>query len=223
MESTMKKRTDKELGLLVSQFLQSKGVETPMQIDKVQTISQRKETIQYHFEKIMKALYLDLKDDSLIGTPERVARMYVEEVFAGLDYDNFPKITTVENKMSYDSMLIEKDIGVASNCEHHFVVMDGVAHIGYIPKKRVVGLSKLNRIVEFFSKRPQIQERLTEQIFWCLSMLLQTSDIAVVINATHYCVKSRGVKDINSSTITSKLGGVFMQSEVRAEFMNLIK
>jgi len=125
--------------------------------------------------------------------------------------------------MQYDEMILIKDISVSSTCEHHFVVIDGIAHVAYIPKKKIVGLSKINRVVEYFSKRPQIQERLTEQIYHALCFILETDDIAVVINATHYCVKSRGVKDINSSTTTSKLGGIFREGDVRNEFMNLIR
>ena len=218
----MKRRTDPEMGKMVCEYLINHGVETPMK-KKHWTQAQRRATIEYHFERIMDAIDLDLEDDSLVGTPDRVARMFVDEVFYGLDYDNFPKITTIENKMKYDTMLVERHIGVASNCEHHFVVIDGFAHVAYIPDKCVIGLSKLNRIVEFFSKRPQVQERLTEQIYHCLRMLLQTDDIAVLINATHYCVKSRGIKDVNASTITSKLGGQFKEGVVRNEFMHLIR
>jgi GTP cyclohydrolase I len=221
MESVMKMRKDPELGKMIYQHLIDQGVETPMK-KKNWTPAQRRTTIEYHFDLIMKALDLDMEDDSLIGTPERVGRMFVDEIFYGLDYDNFPKITTIENKMTYDSMIVERHIGVASSCEHHFVVIDGFAHIAYIPQKKVIGLSKLNRIVEFFSKRPQVQERLTEQIYYALQYLLETDHIAVMINATHYCVKSRGIKDINASTITSKLGGHFRDGVVRNEFMHLI-
>jgi GTP cyclohydrolase I len=149
--------------------------------------------------------------------------MYVDEIFFGLDWRNFPKCTTVENKMGYSSMVIERNINVQSNCEHHFVIIDGRAHVAYIPKKKVLGLSKINRIVEYFSKRPQIQERLTEQIFYALSYILETEDIAVLIHAKHYCVKSRGVEDVNSDTVTSKLGGVFLtNSATRSEFMRAV-
>lgn len=166
-------------------------------------------------------LGLDLADDSLMDTPRRVSKMFVDEIFYGLDYANFPKITTVENKMQYDEMLIIKGCQVSSTCEHHFVVIDGLAKIAYIPKDKVIGLSKINRIVKFFSKRPQIQERLTEQIFAALQFILKTDSIAVEIDATHFCVKSRGVEDSGSSTVTRKLGGVFMSKpEVRNEFLN---
>lgn len=172
----------------------------------------------------MEALDLDLNDDSLIETPRRVAKMYVDEIFYGLDYELFPKCTTVDNKMQYDSMVVERNINVQSNCEHHFVVIDGSCHIGYIPKDKVLGLSKLNRIVQFFSKRPQIQERLTEQIYHALCYILGTDDVAVVIEASHYCVKSRGIQDVNSDTVTSRIGGTFLNdSIVRKEFFDIIK
>jgi GTP cyclohydrolase I len=149
--------------------------------------------------------------------------MYVNEIFWGLDYEAFPKCTTVDNKMKYDEMVIERNVNVQSNCEHHFVVIDGVATVGYIPKQKVLGLSKINRIVEYFSKRPQIQERLTEQIYHALQFILDTDNIGVVIEAQHYCVKSRGVEDVGSSTVTSKLGGCFKtEPSVRAEFMNIV-
>jgi GTP cyclohydrolase I len=150
--------------------------------------------------------------------------MMVNEIFWGLDYEAFPKCTTVNNKMRYDEMVIERNINVQSNCEHHFVVIDGLATVAYIPKDRVLGLSKINRIVEYFSKRPQIQERLTEQVYYALQYILGTDNVAVVINAQHYCVRSRGVEDTGSSTMTSKLGGCFKtDSMVRAEFMSLVK
>jgi len=217
-------KTDKELGRLIQLHLIDQGVETPTRqrigdADKI-----RKQVIIDSITDIMTTgLGLDLEDDSLKGTPERIARMYMDEIFYGLDINKFPKVTTVENRMQYDEMILIKDISVSSTCEHHFVVIDGIAHVAYIPKKKIVGLSKINRVVEYFSKRPQIQERLTEQIYHALCFILETDDIAVVINATHYCVKSRGVKDINSSTTTSKLGGIFREGDVRNEFMNLIR
>ena len=171
----------------------------------------------------MKTLGLDLLDDSLMDTPKRVAKMYVNEIFWGLDYEAFPKCTTVDNKMKYDEMVVERNVNVQSNCEHHFVVIDGVATVGYIPNQRVLGLSKINRVVEYFSKRPQIQERLTEQVYHALQYILETDNVAVVIDAQHYCVKSRGVEDVGSSTVTSKLGGVFKTDPaVRNEFMNIV-
>jgi len=172
----------------------------------------------------MKTLGLDLTDDSLMETPKRVAKMYVNEIFWGLDYEAFPKCTAVDNKMTYDEMVVERNINVQSNCEHHFVIIDGVATVGYIPKQKVLGLSKMNRIVEYFSKRPQIQERLTEQVWHALQYILETDDIAVVVDAQHFCVKSRGVEDVGSSTTTSKLGGRFKDDQtVRSEFMALAR
>ena len=217
-----KTKTDPVLGQAVHEHLVKCGVETPTvpnNIDRKDKI----EKIESHFTEIMKTMGLDLSDDSLIDTPKRVAKMYVNEIFWGLDYEAFPKCTTVDNKMKYDEMVIERNVNVQSNCEHHFVVIDGLATVGYIPKQKVLGLSKINRIVEYFSKRPQIQERLTEQIYHALQFILDTDNIAVVIDAQHYCVKSRGVEDVGSSTVTSKLGGCFKtEPSVRAEFMNIV-
>jgi GTP cyclohydrolase I len=151
-----------------------------------------------------------------------MAKMYIKEIYKGLNYHNFPKCTAVENKMGYDEMVVEPKCNVQSNCEHHGVVISGYASVAYIPNKRVIGLSKINRIVEFFSKRPQIQERLTEQIFHALCYILDTDNVAVVVNAEHYCVKSRGVEDVGAYTVTSKLGGVFRtDASVRQEFLAL--
>jgi len=217
-----KTKCDPELGQRVHQHLVEMGVETPTK----QTNLDRKEKIdkiELHFAYIMETLGLDLTDDSLIDTPKRVAKMYVNEIFWGLDYEAFPKCTTVDNKMKYDEMVVERNVNVQSNCEHHFVVIDGVATVAYIPNQKVLGLSKINRIVEYFSKRPQIQERLTEQVFHALSFILETENVAVVVDAQHYCVKSRGVEDVGSSTVTSKLGGCFKnEPAVRAEFMNIV-
>ena len=179
-------------------------------------------TIERHFKAIMETLGLDLTDDSLIETPKRVAKMYVNEVFWGLDYEAFPKCTTVQNKMKYDAMVVERNVSVQSNCEHHFVVIDGLATVAYIPNVKVLGLSKINRIVEYFSKRPQIQERLTEQTYHALQFILGTDDVAVMIHARHFCVRARGVEDTGSSTVTSRLGGRFMtDAAARAEFMSM--
>jgi GTP cyclohydrolase IA len=214
-------KTDLNLGLEVKKYLVEKGVETPLKNSNYTKEDQRK-IIEESFSKIMSVLGLDLQDDSLTETPRRVAKMYVDEIFSGLDYENFPKCTTVENKMKYDEMVVVDKITSLSNCEHHFVVIDGLARIAYIPKDKVLGLSKINRLVQFFSKRPQIQERLTEQIFHALCFILDTEDVAVKLTATHFCVKSRGVEDTNSDTTTTRLGGVFKQKpEVRAEFINL--
>jgi len=219
-----KTKCDPILGQEVHRHLVSCGVETPT--DETMFTGDRKDqisAIEGHFAMIMRALKLDLSDDSLVDTPKRVAKMFVNEIFWGLDYDAFPKCTTVDNKMAYDEMVVERNVNVQSNCEHHFVIIDGVATVAYIPNKKVLGLSKINRVVEYFSKRPQIQERLTEQVYHALQYILGTDNIGVVIHAQHYCVKSRGVEDTGSSTVTSRLGGVFKTDpNVRTEFMRLV-
>ena len=216
-----KTKTDPELGKRVHEYLVKVGVETPTRentLDRKEKI----DIIEGHFAAIMQTLGLDLSDDSLAETPKRVAKMYTNEIFWGLDYEAFPKCTTVENKMHYNEMVVERNVNVQSNCEHHFVVIDGLATVAYVPKKKVLGLSKINRIVEYFSKRPQIQERLTEQIFHTLQFILDTEDVAVMIDAQHYCVKSRGVEDTGSSTVTTRLGGGFKTDpEVRNEFYQI--
>ncbi len=217
-----KTKTDPELGHRVHEHLVLNRVETPT-VPSDLSDADKTNAIEHHFRGIMEALGLDLTDDSLIDSPRRVAKMYVSEIFWGLDYDNFPKCTAVENKMRYDEMVVERNISVMSSCEHHFVVIDGNATVAYIPGQHVLGLSKLNRIVEYFSKRPQIQERLTEQIYFALQYILGTDDIAVVVDAIHYCVRSRGVEDHGSSTVTSKLGGRFRSDPaLRAEFMSIV-
>jgi GTP cyclohydrolase I len=178
------------------------------------------EKIKKHFGEIMSVLGLDLEDDSLKDTPKRIAKMYVNEIFSGLDSSNFPKITVIENKMEYDQMVCVQDIEVMSVCEHHFQPIDGFATIAYIPHKKVIGLSKLNRIAEFFAKRPQVQERLTKQIADCLQFILETEDVAVHINARHYCMIARGIQDTHSTTTTSDLRGSFKsRPETRTEFL----
>jgi GTP cyclohydrolase I len=218
-------KTDPELGAKVEAYLRSKGVHTPTVSEALSVDSKKKiAKIEKQFAVIMETLGLDLTDDSLMDTPKRVAKMFTNEIFWGLQPENFPKCTVIDNKMGYDEMVIEKDITVMSNCEHHFVTIDGKAHIAYIPKDKVLGLSKMNRIVEYFSRRPQVQERIAEQVYHALSFILGTEDVAVVIEGTHYCVKSRGVEDHNSSTLTAKLGGCFRaEPETRAEFMALIR
>jgi GTP cyclohydrolase I len=199
------------------------GVETPMKPNNWER-KQKIEAIEGYFHQIMKTLGLDMSDDSLIETPTRVAKMYVNEIFWGLDYDAFPKCTTVDNKMKYNEMVVERNVNVQSNCEHHFVVIDGLATVAYVPKQKVLGLSKINRIVEYFSKRPQIQERLTEQVFHALCFILETEDVAVMIDAQHYCVKSRGVEDTGSSTVTVRLGGGFKSDAMaRNEFLSIAR
>ena len=218
-----KTKTDPELGRKVHEHLVSVGVETPTfntALDRKDKI----ELIEKDFAHIMHVLGLDLNDDSLMETPKRVAKMYVNEIFWGLDYDAFPKCTTVDNKMHYNEMVVERNVNVQSNCEHHFVVIDGLATVAYVPKQKVLGLSKINRIVEYFSKRPQIQERLTEQIFHTLQFILETEDVAVMIDAQHYCVKSRGVEDTGSSTVTVRLGGGFKtDAAARSEFLSIAR
>jgi GTP cyclohydrolase I len=217
-----KTKCDPELGKQIHNHLVKCGVETPV-IDNKLVRTDKIYMIEQAFTTIMQTLGLDLTDDSLTETPRRVAKMYVNEIFWGLDYEAFPKCTTVDNKMLYDEMVVERNVNVQSNCEHHFVVIDGVATVAYIPNKCVLGLSKINRIVEYFSKRPQIQERLTEQVFYALQYILDTENVAIVVDAQHYCVKSRGVEDTGSSTVTSKLGGVFKNDpSVRTEFMRMV-
>lgn len=218
-----KTKTDAELGAKVHGYLLEMGVETPM-VNTEASYNEKFDFIKESFAGIMKALGLDLSDDSLYETPKRIAKMYLNEVFWGLDYNNFPKITTIENKMQYENMLLERRIKVSSQCEHHFIPMMGEAFIAYLPDKKVIGLSKINRVVEFFSRRPQVQERLTEQVFHTLCLILETEDVAVLIKAEHTCVKLRGVEDVNSDTITSRLGGKFLEgAALRNEFYQSIK
>jgi len=218
-----KNKCDPELGRQVHEYLVKMGVETPT-VDNGLSRTDKVEIIERKFRDIMEALGLDLSDDSLMDTPKRVAKMYVGEVFWGLDYEAFPKCTTVANKMGYDEMVVERNVNVQSNCEHHFVIIDGLATVAYVPNEKVLGLSKINRIVEYFSKRPQIQERLTEQVFHTLCYILETEDVAVMIDAQHYCVKSRGVEDTGSSTVTCKLGGGFKTDPAaRAEFLSIAR
>ncbi|MBS1526924.1 MAG: GTP cyclohydrolase I FolE [Bacteroidetes bacterium] len=180
------------------------------------------ELIEKHFAAIMNILGLDMTDDSLKDTPKRVAKMYVKEIFSGLNPANKPEITLFENKYSYRQMLVEKNIAVKSNCEHHFVPIIGKAHVAYISNGTVIGLSKLNRLVQYCAKRPQVQERLTVQIADEISKALGTEDVAVMIDAYHHCVSSRGVQDHDSSTITTEFRGKFAEGETRAEFLKLI-
>lgn len=196
-----------------------KGLETPT-IDTGMSQKQKYERIKSLMTEVMGTLGLNLEDDSLEETPHRIAKMYVYEVFSGLDYENFPQIAMIENKMDLEEMVKVKDISVISSCEHHFVTIDGTAKVAYIPNKKIIGLSKINRLVRFFSQRPQVQERLTKQILTALQTLLETDNVAVTINATHYCVKSRGVMDVNSQTETTALGGIFKtNATTRAEFL----
>lgn len=203
---------------LVREALVDAGLETPM-LDNMLSNDEKQAKIQKHMHEIMQVLGLDLSDDSLQETPARIAKMYVQEIFSGLDYHNFPKITQIENKMSIDQPVQINDISLTSTCEHHFVTIDGTASVAYIPKATVIGLSKINRLVSFFAQRPQVQERLTQQVMVALQALTGTQDVAVRINATHYCVKARGIRDTNSYTATSSLGGVFKTDrDLRKEF-----
>ena len=197
--------------------------ETPIREDAFEMDDELKmELIEKHFKEIMLILGLDLNDDSLKGTPRRVAKMYVKEIFEGLNPKNKPVAKLFENKYNYNEMLVQKDISFHSNCEHHFVPITGKAHVAYISAGKVIGLSKMNRIVQYFSKRPQVQERLTVQIANELREVLETEDVAVVMEAAHMCVSSRGVQDQNSKTITSQFYGKFQQEETRKEFLNYI-
>ncbi len=205
--------------LSVRDRLIEKGLETPM-IEQALSKEERLAKIEALMTEVMGVLALDLNDDSLAETPHRIAKMYVNEVFSGLDYEHFPKITVIENKMSVSELIRVKDIDLTSTCEHHFVTIDGNADVAYIPNKRIIGLSKINRIVRFFAQRPQVQERLNQQILVALQTLLDTEDVAVRINATHYCVKARGVMDSTSTTETLSLGGSFLtDKDLRREFM----
>jgi len=199
------------------------SLETPMKSDAFALSDEEKKyRIAEHFTQIMDILGLDLNDDSLNGTPDRVAKMYVEEIFSGLDPKNKPKATLFDNKYQYNQMLVEKNITLFSNCEHHFVPIIGKAHVAYISSGKVIGLSKLNRIVQYYAKRPQVQERLTNQIANELKQILNTEDVAVIIDAKHLCVSSRGVEDNNSATVTSYYGGKFKNAEKIRELQSYI-
>ncbi len=200
------------------------GMETPLKPDAFElSDAEKKLKIAHYFERIMDVLGLDLTDDSLSGTPKRVAKMYVEEIFSGLNPANKPSVTLFENKYRYNQMLVEKNITFYSNCEHHFVPIFGKAHVAYISSGKVIGLSKLNRLVQYFAKRPQVQERLTNQIGTELQQVLQTEDVAVILDAKHMCVCSRGIQDDSSTTVTSFYGGVFNRAEKIAELNNYLQ
>lgn len=200
------------------------SAKTPLRDDAFDISDEEKiEKIQKHVREIMLILGLDLTDDSLQGTPKRVAKAYVNELFGGLNPNRKPKMSTFDNNYKYGEMLVEKNIIVYSTCEHHLLPIVGRAHVGYISKGKVIGLSKMNRIVDYFAKRPQVQERLTMQITQALQEALGTKDVACVIDAKHLCVNSRGVKDIESSTVTAEFGGKFKEKETRREFLDYIK
>ncbi|KPL97365.1 GTP cyclohydrolase I FolE [Vibrio splendidus] len=203
----------------VREALLAKGLETPMTPSEMNP-NQKYNRIKGLLTEVVSTLGLDLTDDSLAETPHRIAKMYVHEIFSGLDYDNFPKISVIENKMSVDEMVKVSNIDLTSTCEHHFITIDGLAEVAYIPESKILGLSKINRIVRFFAQRPQVQERLTQQILVAIQTLVETENVAVTIKATHYCVKSRGVMDANSETSTTALGGIFKTNpQTRAEFL----
>ena len=203
----------------VKDALVLKGLETPM-LETGLTRDEKYLRIKAAMRDVVTTLGLDLSDDSLTETPHRIAKMYIDEIFSGLDYSHFPKISVIENKMGVEEMVKISDINLTSTCEHHFVTIDGVADVAYIPNEKIIGLSKINRIVRFFAQRPQVQERLTQQILVALQTLLGTDSVAVRIKATHYCVKSRGVMDTSSQTETTALGGQFKADPTaRAEFL----
>ena len=199
------------------------SLETPMKPDAFEMSNdEKKQRISTLFSEIMDVLGLDLTDDSLKGTPNRVAKMYVEEIFSGLDPKNKPKVALFDNKYQYNQMLVEKNITFYSNCEHHFVPIIGKAHIAYKSSGKVIGLSKINRIVQYYAKRPQVQERLTNQIANELKTVLETEDVAVIIDAKHLCVSSRGVKDDTSATVTTYFGGEFNNASKISELQNYL-
>lgn len=200
--------------LAVQEALIARGLETPMVPNDLNR-DQKVARIESLMAEVAGTLGLDLADDSLVETPLRIAKMYVDEIFSGLDYQHFPKITQIDNKMNVSEMVRVRDIEVLSTCEHHFITIDGLARVAYLPKQKVIGLSKINRIVRFFAQRPQVQERLTQQVLVALQTLLGTEDVAVQIDATHYCVKARGVRDAQSRTETQALGGVFLSDAAR--------
>jgi GTP cyclohydrolase I len=200
------------------------SVETPMRADAFDKSDDEKiAAIEPHFRAIMEILGMDLRDDSLRGTPLRVAKMYVKELFQGLNPANMPSMTLFDNKFQYNEMLVEKNINFYTNCEHHFVPFFGKAHVAYMSSGKVIGLSKLNRLVEYFSKRPQVQERLTMQVGKALQTVLQTQDVAIMMDAKHLCVSSRGVKDDSSNTITTFFGGKFQEEATKMEFLKYVE
>lgn len=208
---------------IVKNALLERGLETPL-VPSELSAEDKYERIKHLMTDVVSTLGLDLSDDSLSETPHRIAKMYVNEVFSGLDYSNFPKISVIENKMNVDEMVKVSDINLTSTCEHHFITIDGSATVAYIPANKIIGLSKINRIVRFFAQRPQVQERLTQQILVALQALLETENVAISIHATHFCVKSRGVMDVNSETSTTALGGIFKTNvHTRAEFLQTRK
>lgn len=215
---------EKEIFDIIGDNHQMTSAETPLRDDAfVKSDAEKMELIEHHFEIIMKELGLDLNDDSLKGTPHRVAKMFVQEIFSGLNPANKPKISIFDNSYHYDKMLVEANISFNSTCEHHFLPIVGKAHIGYVSSGKVIGLSKLNRIVDYYARRPQVQERMIMQIFNELKNVLETDNVMIVMEATHLCVSSRGIKDESSYTSTLQYGGVFNQKEFREDFYKMIQ
>ena len=215
---------EKELFELLGDEHQMTSAETPLRPDAFDKSDEEKmTTIEKHFKIIMEEMGLDMTDDSLKGTPHRVAKMFIQEIFSGLNMANKPKISVFENSYHYDKMLVEANISFNSTCEHHFLPIIGKAHIGYVSNGKVIGLSKLNRIVDYYARRPQVQERMIMQIFNELKTVLNTEDVIVVVEAEHLCVSSRGIKDSSSYTSTIQYGGIFNKKENRDDFFNLMK
>ncbi len=215
--------TENEIYELIGDNHQMTSADTPMRADAFdKSDDQKMQAIQKHFHAIMKEMGLDMTDDSLKGTPHRVAKMFIQEIFSGLDPQNKPKISVFDNSYHYDKMLVEANISFNSTCEHHFLPIIGKAHIGYVSSGKVIGLSKLNRIVDYYSRRPQVQERLIMQIFNELKTVLETDNVIVVMEAKHLCVSSRGIKDESSFTSTIQYGGIFNEKENRNDFFNLV-
>lgn len=219
----MKTTLEKEIYDLIGDNHQMTSAETPLRADAFhKSDAQKMAVIENHFQSIMEAMGLDMNDDSLQGTPHRVAKMFIQEIFSGLNPANKPKISVFDNSYNYDKMLVEANISFNSTCEHHFLPIIGKAHIGYVSSGKVIGLSKLNRIVDYYSRRPQVQERLIMQIFNELKTVLDTDNVIVVMEATHLCVSSRGIKDESSYTSTIQYGGVFNDKANRDDFFNMI-
>lgn len=219
----MNKSIENEIYELLGDDHQMTSAETPLRPDAFdKTDEEKMEVIEEHFHIIMEALGLDMTDDSLRGTPHRVAKMFVKEIFSGLSPENKPKISVFENSYHYDKMLVEANISFNSTCEHHFLPIVGKAHLGYVSNGKVIGLSKLNRIVDYYARRPQVQERMIMQIFNELKQVLNTDDVIVIVEAEHLCVSSRGIKDSSSYTSTIQYGGIFEQKEHREDFFNLL-
>ncbi len=215
---------EKEIYELIGDNHQMTSAETPLRPDAFdKSDADKMQVIEHHFHQIMQEMGLDMTDDSLKGTPHRVAKMFIHEIFSGLNPANKPKISVFDNSYHYDKMLVEANISFNSTCEHHFLPIIGKAHIGYVSSGKVIGLSKLNRIVDYYSRRPQVQERLIMQIFNELKSVLETDNVIVVMEATHLCVSSRGIKDESSYTSTIQYGGIFNEKENRNDFFNLIK